>query len=642
MESHAWLVNVARGATSSPTTWSTALRERGDRRRRPRRHRPRAAARRATRCGRCRTASSRPHVGNTPEMAEPLLAERITPERAPVRARRGADRARSIPSSAIDRRAPQLDGGRPGRAAGRRRPADGGRRADPRCAAPSTRSSPPPALDGPPGRRRPLTRLVDGRLGGAGRRRRAAPARRGLRRGGAGGGGLERSAPTRRSMPTCSAESAKVLRAFVRDGRLQSIPTDALEAAGRPRPAGPGVRAGAALQRADGEPDARAAGTPTPRRCGGTSSTRASSIGPAAVLARRRHGARGGPVGSAMPATHYQQLGVAPTRHRPDEIRGPPTGASRPAHHPDDRRRTPDRRPAMAAGQPGLVRAVGSRPAGDLRRHAAGAPVGPSVPSASAWPAEGPGDLDDADGFVPIRHPLARFGIPLPWLVVLAGSGRDLRVHGVRRAAEGRWRRRHVPTACSKWARASRWRPSAPWWRRAATRPTRAGWWPSRRAGCTATTGPRPTPTASLAPGGVRSPGVARALARVSCRRAISSVGRAPRSHRGGHGIEARIAHLEGAGRLSVHDAAWLLPLARPPGHLHADAAEPAGHEVAGIASGAPSSSRESLWKHRLRRSIGIVPVLAGDGQSGRVRLFAGNVHLVKPVRDRQKLRLIR
>jgi molecular chaperone DnaJ len=28
-------------------------------------------------------------------------------------------------------------------------------------------------------------------------------------------------------------------------------------------------------------------------------------------------------------------------------------------------------------------------------------------------------DLDDPEGFVPIRHPLARFGIPLPWIVVL-------------------------------------------------------------------------------------------------------------------------------------------------------------------------------------------------------------------------------
>ena len=28
-------------------------------------------------------------------------------------------------------------------------------------------------------------------------------------------------------------------------------------------------------------------------------------------------------------------------------------------------------------------------------------------------------ELDDANGFVPIRHPLARLGIPLPWIIVL-------------------------------------------------------------------------------------------------------------------------------------------------------------------------------------------------------------------------------
>jgi molecular chaperone DnaJ len=52
-----------------------------------------------------------------------------------------------------------------------------------------------------------------------------------------------------------------------------------------------------------------------------------------------------------------------------------------------------------------------------------GRPPARSAPSASPWPANGPGDLDDAQGFVPIRHPLARFGIPLPWLVVLLALG---------------------------------------------------------------------------------------------------------------------------------------------------------------------------------------------------------------------------
>jgi molecular chaperone DnaJ len=42
------------------------------------------------------------------------------------------------------------------------------------------------------------------------------------------------------------------------------------------------------------------------------------------------------------------------------------------------------------------------------------------TPSATPWPPSGAGDLDDDEGFVPIRHPAARFGIPLPWLAVLA------------------------------------------------------------------------------------------------------------------------------------------------------------------------------------------------------------------------------
>ena len=44
----------------------------------------------------------------------------------------------------------------------------------------------------------------------------------------------------------------------------------------------------------------------------------------------------------------------------------------------------------------------------------------PAPAPATAWPAQGAGDLDDPEGFVPIRHPAARFGIPLPWLAVLA------------------------------------------------------------------------------------------------------------------------------------------------------------------------------------------------------------------------------
>jgi len=42
-------------------------------------------------------------------------------------------------------------------------------------------------------------------------------------------------------------------------------------------------------------------------------------------------------------------------------------------------------------------------------------------PRSVAPPVPGPedADLDDDAGFVPIRHPLARLGIPLPWIIVL-------------------------------------------------------------------------------------------------------------------------------------------------------------------------------------------------------------------------------
>ena len=58
-------------------------------------------------------------------------------------------------------------------------------------------------------------------------------------------------------------------------------------------------------------------------------------------------------------------------------------------------------------------------PAGHLRRLAAG-PARPARRRRRRGRPQGAGDLDDAEGFVPIRHPAARFGIPLPWLVVLA------------------------------------------------------------------------------------------------------------------------------------------------------------------------------------------------------------------------------
>jgi molecular chaperone DnaJ len=43
-------------------------------------------------------------------------------------------------------------------------------------------------------------------------------------------------------------------------------------------------------------------------------------------------------------------------------------------------------------------------------------------PRRTSWPPSpsvGDADLDDDSGFVPLRHPLARLGIPLPWIIVL-------------------------------------------------------------------------------------------------------------------------------------------------------------------------------------------------------------------------------
>jgi hypothetical protein len=38
---------------------------------------------------------------------------------------------------------------------------------------------------------------------------------------------------------------------------------------------------------------------------------------------------------------------------------------------------------------------------------------------AAAAPDDDDGDLDELDGFVPMRHGVARFGIPLPWILAL-------------------------------------------------------------------------------------------------------------------------------------------------------------------------------------------------------------------------------
>src|SRR4029077_18719790 len=154
-------------------------------------------------------------------------------------------------------------------------------------------------------------------------------------------------------------------------------------------------------------------------------------------------------------------------------------------------------------------------------------------------------DLDDAEGFVPIRHPAARFGIPLPWLAVLAalaiifvftayavrpkgGGGGAGRPDGVVEvgscvtvAAVGAV----VETGCD-----------APHEGRVVAIPS---------GGMYCADGAEAYADGETSRVGCVRRGEPRAFARVTGSRAISSVGRAPRSHRGGHGIEARIAHLE-------------------------------------------------------------------------------------------------
>ena len=108
---------------------------------------------------------------------------------------------------------------------------------------------------------------------------------------------------------------------------------------------------------------------------------------------------------------------MAPTATE-DEIRRAYRSLAR-QHHPDRAGAGSSARMA-AVNQAWFVLSDPGRRAiydASLRNRPAPSPV------AAPWPADGAGDLDDDDGFVPIRHPAARFGIPLPWLLAVVALG---------------------------------------------------------------------------------------------------------------------------------------------------------------------------------------------------------------------------
>ena len=210
----------------------------------------------------------------------PLLAERITRQRPPLRRRRGAARPGRRRRRVLTWRSTARSS-TPAAIVGLLAD-DDRRRVVAALELGATGLDDVAAATGlPPDRAsRALGRLVDGRARGqpatTGRlavARRRVPAGR-----------------PRRARATAAAsehadepdERRKVLDAFVRDGRITSIPAARAQAAGPARLAGPGLRARAALHRARGQRRSSAGATPTRRRCAGTSSTRACSTAAAA------------------------------------------------------------------------------------------------------------------------------------------------------------------------------------------------------------------------------------------------------------------------------------------------------------------------------------------------------------------------
>lgn len=111
--------------------------------------------------------------------------------------------------------------------------------------------------------------------------------------------------------------------------------------------------------------------------------------------------------------THYERLGVKPSASV-DDIRRAYRNLAR-AHHPD----------ATGAGTGVDMAAVNeawrvlSDPARRAVYDASLRSTRRSVPVPAPSSSSTDDDLDDDTGFVPIRHPLARLGIPLPWIIVL-------------------------------------------------------------------------------------------------------------------------------------------------------------------------------------------------------------------------------
>ena len=279
MESHAWLVNVARGRHIVTDDLVVGVAERHHRRRRTRRHRPRAAARRTSAVDACRTASSR-HTSATRRRwpsrccpsgsrqnvrrfatGEELLGPVARRPRVLTRPSRVRMPARSSGCS------PTTIGG--GAFAALELGAAHARRDRRRDRADARRRS-----------RKAVGRLVARRARDRRTRRwsascaGAAFATRGAR--------SAEPAAERPSTTINPTRFARCCAAFVVDGRITQIPTARAKRLVVLDWLAQDFEPGERYTRADGQPDPRARASPTRRRCAGTWSTRDCSIAAAA------------------------------------------------------------------------------------------------------------------------------------------------------------------------------------------------------------------------------------------------------------------------------------------------------------------------------------------------------------------------